>query len=106
MPLKAVSPEHGSPQHLRSVDGGQWTDKPPPLGSTGGGSGGSYLEPRIAKLESDVGHIQSDISEIKQDVRDIRNDGQRDFRILFGSLIVAAIGLAWLMAVGFKWIPW
>jgi len=46
--------------------------------STGGGSGGGNgmnLEPRIAKLESDVGHINRDISTIKEDVKDIRNWG-------------------------------
>ena len=65
---------------------------------------------RIAKLESDVAHIQSDIRDIKQDLRDIRQDikdiraeARTDFRVLFGSLIGVALGLAALMAKGFGW---
>jgi hypothetical protein len=66
---------------------------------------------RIAKLESDVAHIQSDVREIKldlreirQDVKDIRIEARRDFRLLFGSLIGVAVGLAALMAKSFGWI--
>lgn len=66
---------------------------------------------RIAKLESDVAHIQSDIHEIKQDLRDIRQDikdiraeARTDFRVLFGSLIGVALGLAALLAKGFGWV--
>ncbi len=66
---------------------------------------------RIAKLESNVAHIQSDVREIKQDLReirqdvkDIRIDARSDFRLMFGSLIGVALGLAALMAKGFGWI--
>jgi len=59
---------------------------------------------RIAKLESDVAHIQSDIREIKQDLREIRQEARTDFRVLFGSLIGVALGLATLMAKSFGWI--
>jgi hypothetical protein len=59
---------------------------------------------RIAKLESDVDHIQSDIREIKQDIREIKVEARTDFRVLFGSLIGVAVGLAALMAKGFGWV--
>ena len=58
---------------------------------------------RIAKLESDVGHIKDDIKEIKTDTREIKHDAREDFRILFGAIIVAALGLAGLLAKGFHW---
>ena len=62
------------------------------------------MDARIAKLESDVDHIQSDTREIKQDIREMKVDARSDFRILFGSIIGVAIGLAGLMAKGFGWI--
>jgi hypothetical protein len=36
------------------------------------------MEPRIAKLESDVAHIQTDVSEIRADVREVRTGGAKD----------------------------
>ena len=71
---------------------------------TGAQGGGDGMEPRVARLESDVGHIQSDIKEIKTDLREIKKDAKDDFRILFGSIIVATLGLAMLLAKGFKWL--
>ena len=62
------------------------------------------MEARIAKLESDVEYIKRDVGEIKIDVREARNDLRVDFRLLFGALIVAVLGLATLMAKGFHWI--
>ncbi|HEX5048809.1 MAG TPA: hypothetical protein VFX89_16975 [Gammaproteobacteria bacterium] len=58
----------------------------------------------MAKLESDVGHIQADVREIKEDLKETRREARVDFRVLFGALIVAAIGLAGLMARGFGWL--
>ena len=74
----------------------------PQANNSGGGDGN--WEARIACLEVSVSHIEADIREIKQDVRDIRTNAQTDFRILFAALIAAALGLAALMAHGFKWI--
>jgi hypothetical protein len=62
------------------------------------------MEARIAKLESDVEYIKRDIGEIKTDVKEARKDLKVDFRLLFGALIVAVLGLAGLMAKGFHWI--
>lgn len=69
--------------------------------SSGGGGG---MEARIAKLETDVEYIKRDMGEIKVDVKDLRVDLRVDFRTLFGALIIAALGLAALMAHGFGWI--
>jgi len=71
--------------------------------SSGDGTSGG-MEARVARLESDVAHIRTDITDVKADLRDLRKDGQRDFRILFGAVIVATLGLAGLMARGFGWI--
>lgn len=89
-------------------------------GNSGGGSGFDIpsggdnfggMEARVAKLESDVGNIKTNIEDIKKDIRefrteikDVRKDMQLDFRILFGSLIFAVLGLAGMMAKGFGWI--
>lgn len=62
------------------------------------------MEARIARLESHVEHIQSDLTELKADVRDLRRADETNFRILFGALITAAIGLAALMSKGFGWL--
>ncbi|MCH5444503.1 hypothetical protein L2D25_24200 [Salmonella enterica subsp. enterica serovar Muenchen] len=73
-------------------------------GGTSGGGGGSKMESRVAKLESDVAHIDSTLQEMKDDMREMRRDLRSDFRILFGSLITVAIGLAGIMARGFHWL--
>jgi hypothetical protein len=62
------------------------------------------MEPRIAKLESDVTHIGVNIADIKTDIRDIKKNAETDFRVLFGALIFAVLGLAGLMAKGFHWL--
>jgi len=62
------------------------------------------MEARIAKLEASVEHIQSDVKDIKSDIRDIKKEAREDFRVLFGSIIVAILGLAGLLAKGFHWL--
>jgi hypothetical protein len=62
------------------------------------------MNARVAKLESDVAHIRLDVGEIKSDLREIRSDAKGDFRLLFGALIAATLGLAALMARGFGWL--
>jgi hypothetical protein len=71
---------------------------------SGGGGNGGGMEARIAKLESGVAHIERDIGEIKTDLRDVRANARTDFRTTWGALIVATLGLAGLLAHGFKWI--
>jgi len=62
------------------------------------------MEARIAKVESDVGHLLRDLTDIKTDIREIKGHARDDFRILFGALIIVAIGLAGLLAKGFNWL--
>jgi hypothetical protein len=37
-------------------------------------------------------------------VKELRRDDRTDFRLLFGAIIVVALGLAGLMAKGFHWL--
>lgn len=74
------------------------------IGGPGGPTDGVHLESRVAKLESDVSHISSDISDIKIDIRELRKNSSFDFRLLFGAIITATLGLAYLMARGFHWL--
>jgi hypothetical protein len=62
------------------------------------------MEARIAKLEAHVEHVQTDLKDIKDDIREIKKDAREDFRILFGAIVIAALGLAGLMAKGFHWL--
>lgn len=73
------------------------------LRSGDGGGTNDPMEARVAKLESTSEHILRELAEMKTDIRELRKDGQRDFRILFGALIAAVLGLAGLMAKGFHW---
>ena len=56
------------------------------------GSGGGTMEARVARLEASVSHIEKDVAEIKTDLR-----------LLLGAIITTALGLAALMAKGFRW---
>lgn len=64
---------------------------------------GGNMEARVAKLEASVSHVERDIADIKSDIREIRNNMRDDFRILFGAIITASLGLAVIIAKGFKW---
>ncbi len=59
---------------------------------------------RVAGLETDVQYIKRDIGDLKQDVREIKSHQREDFRVVMGALIVAALGLAGMMAHGFHWL--
>ncbi|MBF8720213.1 hypothetical protein IRZ56_01160 [Pseudomonas guariconensis] len=62
------------------------------------------MEARIAKLETHVEYIRRDLDVIVDDLREHRKETRSDFRILFGALITATLGLAALMAKGFGWL--
>ena len=62
------------------------------------------MEARVAKLEITVDHMREDIRDIKVDLRLMRDHARTDFRLLFGALITVALGLAALIAHGFKWL--
>lgn len=65
------------------------------------------MEARLAKLEVSTDYIQRDVKELREDMRSMRSDihsiRTTDFRLIFGVIISVALGLAWLMAKGFKW---
>jgi len=90
-------------------------DPPAAAITTGGPGDGGGVETRVARLESDVAHILVQVGDIKTDVRELRAESNSsfgeirgnmrvDYRILFSAIIVAAIGLAGIMASGFGWI--
>lgn len=66
------------------------------------------MEPRVAKLETISEYVQRDIKALKDEMRLLRGDiisiRTTDFRLIFGAIIVVALGLAGLMAKGFHWI--
>ena len=66
------------------------------------------MESRVTKLETAVEYIQRDVELLQRDVRALRQDmiGIRttDFRLLFGAIIAAAVGLTGLIAKGFNWL--
>ena len=72
----------------------------PPPGEPPYGVG---MEARVAVLEQIAKDTKEILGEIKRDIRDIRQDQKVDFRVLFGALISVAVGLAAIMAHGFKW---
>lgn len=71
-----------------------------------GGGDGTFddMEARVAKLESTVEHILREVTDIKTDLRGLRSDQRGDFRLLFGALIAATLGLAGIIAKGFQWL--
>ena len=61
------------------------------------------LEARITRLEARF-EFQRDIAEIKTELQILRANARSDFRIIFALVTVAAAGLAWLLAKGFRWL--
>lgn len=53
-------------------------------------------------------HVQDDIRELKDAVRELSRQVNAirttDFRIMFGAIIAATLGLAGVMAKGFGWL--
>lgn len=75
----------------------------PPLQPPGGGGTSNGMEARVAKLEATIEHVQRDITDIKTDIRTLVGNARTDFRLLFGAIITATLGLAAVMAKGFHW---
>jgi hypothetical protein len=77
--------------------------------------GGGDMDARVAKLEAHVEYIRRDLDDLKTDMREfrgetkasfsgVRTEMKSDFRLVFGALIAASLGLAGLMAKGFGWL--
>ena len=66
------------------------------------------METRVAKLEVTSTYIERDIKTLVDDVRAVRNDitaiRTTDFRIMYGTIIAAVVGLTGVMAKGFGWL--
>jgi hypothetical protein len=77
-------------------------DRDVPGGGAGGSNGG--IEARIAKLEAITGATDKRLDRIETDIRDLRQACERDFRLTWGMVIAVALGLAGLLAKGFKWL--
>jgi len=89
------------------------TELPPSRNSLHPKADASYLEDmearvavleQIAKDTKDVlVELKLDMREMRQEMREMRQDQRNDFRILFGAIITAVVGLAGVMAHGFHW---
>lgn len=62
------------------------------------------MDARIVRLDVAIEYMSRDLRDIKEGMRAVRRDRVTDFRLLFGSLIAVALGLAALMAKGFGWL--
>lgn len=69
------------------------------------------MEPRVAKLESDVGHILREVADIKTDIRELRKttgeikDSISSAKVWALLLYIAlAAGILGTMAKGFGWL--
>lgn len=68
---------------------------------------GDMLESRVAVLEEIARGTRETLVRIERHMtegfKDVRDKQERDFRIMFGALIAAVLGLAALVARGFHW---
>ncbi|WP_034961111.1 hypothetical protein [Komagataeibacter kakiaceti] len=62
------------------------------------------MEARIAVLEQIAKDTKDVLKDLKTETSTLRSNQERDFRILFGAIITATLGLAALMAKGFHWL--
>lgn len=64
----------------------------------------SDLPARVAVLEQIAKDTRDVLKDMREDSKAMRERSERDFRLLFGALITAALGMAGLLAHGFKWL--
>jgi hypothetical protein len=57
----------------------------------------------MARIETNIEHAKDEIRETRADLKKHKETAQLDFRILFGAIITATLGLGAVMAHGFKW---
>ena len=67
-------------------------------------TGGDGMEARLASLEAHMTHVYDDVRDIKAEVKSLRAVGETNFKITWGGLIFAVLGLAGIMAKGFGWL--
>jgi len=81
-----------------------WDGSLQPSKGGGGGGGTQSMEARVAVLEEISKSTKEILGRIEARLDRIDERHDRDFRIIFGSLIATTLGLAGLMAKGFHWI--
>lgn len=62
------------------------------------------MEARVAVLEQIAQNTKDVLKDLNTEASTLRSNQERDFRLLFGAIIAATLGLAGLMAKGFHWI--
>jgi hypothetical protein len=69
------------------------------------------MESDISYIKRDISDIRSDMKEFRGDIKEIRADMKNDFRLIFKTMLVGALGLgalmlslAGVMAKGFGWL--
>jgi predicted nucleic acid-binding Zn-ribbon protein len=58
----------------------------------------------LAEIRAEMRDIRTEIRDMRTEMRDMRQRQERDFRLLFGAIILVAIGLAGLIARTQHWI--
>jgi hypothetical protein len=64
----------------------------------------SVLEEIAASTKQILSDIRAEMRDLRTDLRDMRQRQERDFRLLFGAIILVAIGLAGLIARTQHWL--
>jgi len=68
----------------------------------------SEIRSEVRDIRSEMGQLRSDMGQLRSDTHSelgkLRDVHERDFRILFGAIIVVAIGIASIMAKAFGWL--
>jgi hypothetical protein len=107
MAAEELTVEYQSPKIIRAAgdyrSGGKAAEGAPALKGSGGDGTHGGLEPRVRSLETHIDYMRQQLGDMRTDIRSLRTDGERDFRIVFGTIITVALGLAGLMAKGFHW---
>jgi hypothetical protein len=62
------------------------------------------LEEITASIKLSLAAVAAELRDLRTDLRDMRQRQERDFRLLFGAIIFAALSLAGLIARTEHWI--
>lgn len=73
-------------------------DERQPSLKSGGGSG------TYDGMDGWQASVEARLGELKAELNGLRSEARGDFRLIFGAIIAAALGLAGLMAKGFHWL--
>jgi uncharacterized coiled-coil protein SlyX len=62
------------------------------------------VEVKLQELGERVARLEMAVELLLSEVKDLRASHERDFRLMFGSLVTVAVGLSGMMAKGFGWL--